>query len=424
MEPEKVPCRNPTCQRPILPATAQANGGLCARCLAAEVQAKREEHIRNNRRTVNLYEGIDDPVEVICLSLTYRRPDPLITYLPAPKGREELFLALDELQARRLADRALHAWKSGNENLAEEIVTSLATLTRFPFDALLLAGLDAGHFWPAVAYRNAGMEVRDRLIAAIHAGETDFNAALSALAWIGDRVVQYQFTVWENDPPAWRQQLFVGPAAYADIGGWELVDGDRRDLAHDDCLVIEIATEQDKTSNVRLVTDAARPCPFCGGPLSHVLEIPTAEEEFWFIEFQGPLLKVLSCERCVCFAEHLYARIRPDGSPEWHEANQTPEFIGKDEAGWPRTPWPGIAVKTRPGPPLRAVPHSRGVPATQVGGQPAWEQDAAYPKCPECVRTMRFIAQVDRSQFKYQVGLCYAFLCAGCRITAVGYQQT
>ena len=35
-----------------------------------------------------------------------------------------------------------------------------------------------------------------------------------------------------------------------------------------------------------------------------------------------------------------------------------------------------------------------------------------------------FVAQLDNSDFKYQEGVFYAFLCTQCRVTATSYQQT
>jgi hypothetical protein len=64
------------------------------------------------------------------------------------------------------------------------------------------------------------------------------------------------------------------------------------------------------------------------------------------------------------------------------------------------------------------------VSISQIGGLPAWVQDSAFPKCPDCSGTMKFVAQVDNGQFPYHEGVYYAFLCASCRVTATTYQQT
>lgn len=63
-------------------------------------------------------------------------------------------------------------------------------------------------------------------------------------------------------------------------------------------------------------------------------------------------------------------------------------------------------------------------PASQIGGHPAWIQDAEYPVCPCCSTTMKFIAQMDMEQAEDSEGIYYAFLCEGCLQVAVNYQQT
>ncbi len=127
MSSERVPCKNPDCRHTILPATAKRSTGLCAPCMRAIRQAEWAEYVRQNRRTVNLYEGVTDPVEAICILLTQRKHDPLIQYLPAPKTAARYFEDLTEMQAERLAGVAAGAMKSGNEDFAEDITSSRLT---------------------------------------------------------------------------------------------------------------------------------------------------------------------------------------------------------------------------------------------------------------------------------------------------------
>ena len=61
---------------------------------------------------------------------------------------------------------------------------------------------------------------------------------------------------------------------------------------------------------------------------------------------------------------------------------------------------------------------------SQVGGHPAWEQDAEYPPCPECRLPMRFVGQVATGEIEPAEGITYAFLCPDCLMAATSYQQT
>ena len=70
---------------------------------------------------------------------------------------------------------------------------------------------------------------------------------------------------------------------------------------------------------------------------------------------------------------------------------------------------------------------------TRVGGFPAWVQHAQHPVCPQCDRTMTFLMQfdvedelptTDGGQFYLGDGLCYAFWCDRCRVSAYRVQST
>ena len=81
-------------------------------------------------------------------------------------------------------------------------------------------------------------------------------------------------------------------------------------------------------------------------------------------------------------------------------------------AAKPRSPW-HAAIDTLP------TRHS------QIGGHPAWIQDAEYAACSDCKRTMRCIGQIACENVDpHREGVFYAFLCAECGTTASTYQQT
>jgi hypothetical protein len=66
----------------------------------------------------------------------------------------------------------------------------------------------------------------------------------------------------------------------------------------------------------------------------------------------------------------------------------------------------------------------------RVGGEPTWIQNAAYPPCPGCDRTMRALAQLDSDPPSDEGwlwgsgGIAYVSWCDGCRISAVQWQCT
>jgi hypothetical protein len=90
----------------------------------------------------------------------------------------------------------------------------------------------------------------------------------------------------------------------------------------------------------------------------------------------------------------------------------------------PENPWTGAAIRLVRRRPIHAA--DPGLPTTfgQIGGLPAWVQDAAYPACLRWRKTMLFLAQIDQGAFPLEEGTYYAFVCEACRTTAISYQQT
>lgn len=424
MSHERISCKNPDCKHTILPATAKANDGLCAPCIGKIRQAEWDENVRQNRRTVNLYEGVIDPVEIIRIMLTNRKHDPLIVYSPAPVSSEQIFAGLSPMQEQKLAEIAADAIRGGDEDLGENIGKSLATLTEANLDDMLHAWLDGGHLWPSVAFRNAGPSVRDRIFEMIAAGTERLNHALCALAWIGDPAVVAKFAKWEESPPVWRSLLHVGPSTYALVGGWELTKGGRRNRFFDECFALEIVPEDAPASGVQLLSERPEKCPLCGDALIHLLEIPTGDGPLRFLPFSGSSLPVLTCERCTGWGEFTFAHIGPNGAAAWHPAN--PKTARESAVGfeWERGPWCGKRVALRKRSAIHTVDSCMELPATQIGGMPTWVQNEAYPNCPDCGQTMMFLAQLDNDAFPRHEGTYYAFLCGECRVTATTYQQT
>jgi hypothetical protein len=143
---ERIACTNPACSRTILPATAAATGGLCGTCRRAHAAAEGAAFLQAQRRTIDPYVGITDPVALI-LRIMERRPmDPLVAIVPPPSSLEDLHVGLSPADAARLVDAGVHAFVAGNHDLAEDIVRWLVCVTTHPVDALLDAFVAHQHY--------------------------------------------------------------------------------------------------------------------------------------------------------------------------------------------------------------------------------------------------------------------------------------
>src|SRR5262249_14348741 len=99
---DKIKCKSANCTAMILPSTAESTDGVCMRCKRKADQADYEEHIRKNRRTVDPFEGITDPVEMTKVRHEPRKKDPQTPYPPQATPRPKLYEELTEPQVSRL----------------------------------------------------------------------------------------------------------------------------------------------------------------------------------------------------------------------------------------------------------------------------------------------------------------------------------
>lgn len=419
---DRLPCTNPTCSRTILPTTAAETGGLCMICRSARRAAERAAALAANQYVVDLYAGLTDPVAMILQRLQPRPFNPLEQVLPPPWSVEDLYASLTPEAAEQLIDAALSALRAGQHDLAETAAQELACYTTYPLDRLLAALLDQDHMPAPIAFRQAGPAIRDRLLRQLAAPVAPWNALLLALAWIGDSVAVQQFAAWAAQPPPWATTLYVPPADYTVEAGWDLTPaGTRREL------VLAAAYPLMPLDPPRLATGSAAPaeaCPWCSQPLTALvtLDATTPAPIAAALGLAASPLMVWTCRRCVGYAL-LLTRTTPTAGPIWHPATQRPSSLPLERFAEDALP---ITLTVVDVPRLLTAGATWGgsVHVSQVGGYPAWIDDAWYPCCPECGVRMRFLAQVAVAEVLAGEGIYYALLCSACRVAATIYQQT
>lgn len=421
MSDERVKCINTDCNVTIQLATVARYGGLCGRCSLKKDAEDRAEYIRLNRRRVDAYEGITDPVAILRIMRTSRKFDPLIEWAPAPMSSETAVKRLSHSDVERLEAMAITALCDGECRLAENLASALAAHTTKDLVRLQTAWLEHRCFVPAVIFRHASPQISEQLTALMTDDSKNANAILMAMAWIGDENVREHFEEWDHNPPIWRKSLYVDASVYASTGGWELMDGRRHDLCFGTCYALEL-DEEPGDGTVKATELLSECCPWCQQPLVKLLEFDLQDPRFKFLELSIPRLPVIACEFCTPFDHATFMRVDEQGNGQWHPANKRPQYLRPREdqshLGWLRKHFVLHDCS-----PLRALDRPIDFIGTQIGGHPSWEQDAIYPTCPDCEKTMLFVAQFDQSQCDSE-GFFYAFVCRACHNTAVGYQQT
>jgi hypothetical protein len=327
------------------------------------------------------------------------------------------------VSAARLVTVAREALQAGETRLAEDIAKYLATLTDRCLDQMLTGWVATNHFSPPIAFRSAGPSIRDGIVASLASGNGDADSALSALAWIGDDVVQKAFLNWDAHRPPWTSRLYIPPSCYSTVAGWEIRDAKRRDLFFQQCLAVTPAEGVPDAVSTVGFSSQAQTCPWCEQQLSWMLAIEVDNPLFSFIQFSHPILPILTCHGCTCYGE-FFAKIGADGTAVPHPMGARPKGPPKNKGGWGTPAWKNVPIALAPRRAIHAVDWCMPVKTSQIGGLPSWVQDPTYPKCPDCSETMVFLAQLSENDFPRHEGTYYAFLCAGCGTTATCYQQT
>jgi hypothetical protein len=297
------------------------------------------------------------------------------------------------------------------ERLADETPSTLT-----PHLPSLLA---AGVLRPAKLYRTAGDDMQRTIVTMIDDGASDLNALLLILAHTRGPVAENAFRRWQEQPPPGADDLCVGPADYMPEGGWTLENGRARELCGR--TAYSLKPDPDKT----VEPPAQGECPWCRAPLWTVLDIDTGDrqvaEALAHTGWSGRL-RIVTCQGCHAYTT-LYSTVSPDGRSGLSDYSAGPIRVIDDQS-------PPVTLRKVPGELLTDPDMSAGgwdMTTPSIGGHPQWVDDAEYPTCPICARTMDYIGLEEAQDPEGEPiaeGTTYLFLDASCGLAATIYQQT
>jgi hypothetical protein len=352
-------------------------------CVQAKDRQQREAHIRANRRDVDPYDGITDPLELLKIVHSPPTPDPLIRYAPPPRKPAVLYAELNSGQIAALLRHAHSMLKKGDTHTAQDIAACLLAFVSVDISSLLQELIRIEEVRPGFLFHRAAPQIRNLLTQHLArvAGHDRLltDKLLSALAWVGDERVVELFAGWRLEPPGWASDLYIPPYQYAREAGWELSpDGDRRNLYHEICYPLIRGDAATAASPVTVLTE------------TNLFELDGTSDALAFLGCRQQIVVPIS------------------------EANLVGDLPRRSLilAKTARSPW-------------HAGMDSLPTQYSQIGGHPTWVQAAEYPTCGTCARTMPFIGQISCEDIEpHREGIFYAFLCADCATTASTYQQT
>jgi hypothetical protein len=426
-EVKRIPCKNENCNKTILEATAKKTGGYCYPCYNAIQAKEREEYIRKNRRHVDLYEGISDPVEIIKIMHMDKKYDPLIKYINYPKTKEEMYKILSKDDVDRLKNYAMELYKNDNDKW-EQVLLHLVCFNGTDIDDCLKVLIDDCKIYEPSLFKNASDDIAELLIEKLKCKDdrVSINHILISLAMIGnDRVVEV-FNEWKKNEPEFSKNLYVKPYEYSVEGGWKLdSQGKRKNLYYKKSYGIKEGIAP-KDNPVKFFEKQNKKCEWCGRKLTSLFTIDLHNKDMQFLGLTGDKISISTCDNCTCYG-YIYTDIDTNGNAAWSKYNFEPEYLDThdedkfEESNYDKKIYLDSNVKSED----YAANQFLDVKFTKIGGMPTWIQDAEYPKCPKCGEEMMFVGQVSREDLEeYGEGTYYGFICKECKIAATGYQQT
>jgi len=429
---DKIKCKSADCTAMILPSTAESTGGVCMRCKRKADEADYEAYVRKNRRTVDPFVGITDPVEITKVRHEPRTYDPLITYLPHATPPADLYGALTEPQLSQLIKYVRDHLASSKRQAALGIAKELAAFTTADLAPMQHAFLANDEYHPGFLFRDASPDMARRLIDRLTSAIGDehdkvkLGHTLEALAWASTDDVVSLFAQWREDPPDWCSRLYIPPERYAHCAGWELDQSAKvRKLILGTCYPLLKTDGSADIGPAATCLELGASCQWCNGPLTRLFVFDLTNERLDFIAFRGRKLTIATCQDCSTFSDHLYMNVGPDGEASWHAGNQRPRDLPKDSGTGKGLPANQVRLSAKPRLLHHAVDWSLPTTCSQVGGMPSWIDDPMHDQCPECSKGFVFVAQLAVEDVEaWGEGIYYALMCPDCSITVVRYQQT
>ncbi len=293
-------------------------------------------------------------------------------------------------------------------SVAENIMLDLLVFTNVGVDSLIVRMIMAQGYIAESLFRGGGASTKD-LLRNILPSNPDLG--LIGLAWIADSEVVSQFAEWKQIPPSWATQINLPAHEYSYVGGWELTaDNQKRDLFSKTCFGVTRSQSTGTKSGDNQTT-----CIHCRRPLFTTILDAHYLNRLYSIAVPVDHFEIPFCDLCTGSVV-MYSTIRESGRGQIVEralrSEDVPQWYFDADADGGLVE---LAVDTEARDPFYAAQAFARKTCSQIGGHPTWLQDAKYPKCSGCGRTMLFLMQIDTDEFEnLYPGTFYTFTCDLC----------
>ena len=273
--------------------------------------------------------------------------------------------------------------------------------------------------------RRAALEVRAKLIGMLMQPECHAaNHILQCLALAGGGDVLAAFVELEKHPRAWAKKLNAPPSVYAHAGGWTFdKNGNLVVLNFGTCYPVFPVTETRKADPAVSVAQPREDiCTGCGTRLMDVLRIDADDGRLSFLGTSG-IITATVCPNCAPVCERTDVRYTLDGGATMEVVEPWPDQWKMPEGEYAAMTGKKYALAPNPEPVF--YPRGLGESTVTIGGFADWIQGFQYKTCPDCRKTMHYLASVPWAALSdYSEGDLYLEICTDCRVISAFHQQT
>ncbi len=341
------------------------------------------------------------------------------------KNEQDKFLNLsDEQIEEKIKNIVQNIEQMQNYGEAYNEFWGLFTLRGISDERIARAALKAEIYHPHQLYYKAPSDVRDELLRLLDERPSCANDLLLALAMQGDEKTLQAFVEFEKYPKEWRKGLYVGPAIYAQSGGWTFdTSGERRSLVFEKCLILKECESGCENEPVKIAQRTGEKCEFCGCEMIDAISIKADEPSLEFLNLKRDM-RMRCCPNCVAFSTFTCENFAGGNVKTSFDRTQL-EKIGVQNYINEDTMNEIVSHKFR----LDRAPKPSFYPCfaesdISIGGHGDWVQDAEYCECPKCGKTMKLLAQIPWSLIDGGEGILYVEICPECYVLSAFHQQT
>lgn len=270
-------------------------------------------------------------------------------------------------------------------------------------------------------FYHASEEVENALVTALQqTKEVDKWAdLLCCLAMCGGEKSLQVLQELEQNPTIWQEQLYAPPSVYAQYGGWTFDKaGNRQTLFFAHCVSMEKGGDKKAGQIAKAREDI---CPHCGGKYVDMLVLDGKAESLRFLGVDG-VITTTCCPSCVAYQMPAYSRftLQGDSEPIPNAEGDNYAFTPEEYENFTNNTY-GIVAKSK-----SVFYGAFAEYCNTVGGFANWVDDFWYPKCPDCGKTMIYLAQIqwDTLEDGMAEGTLYIHICKHCHVAAMHHQQT